>query len=98
RATVLANQREIGVGPPPDPGMRVEEERVTENRAGAENSDLICPLDRRLAVAPDHLLYFENTLRNVDREWDAALVRGIPAVAQQLRRAILDLHRRHDAG
>jgi hypothetical protein len=55
-------------------------------------------LDRGLAVAPDHLLDLENALRNVDGERNAAFAGRIPAVAQQLRSAIFDLHRRDNAG
>src|SRR5205823_5109273 len=40
----------------------------------------------------------ENALRDMHRERNATLAGRIAAVAQQLRSAILDLHRRYDAG
>jgi hypothetical protein len=61
--------------------MRVEKERVTENCVRAEDADLVRPLHRRLAMAPDHFLDFEYALRDVDRERDAALARRGMAVA-----------------
>ena len=78
--------------------MRVEKQCVSENGVGTEDADLVRPLDRGLAVAPDHLLDLENALRDMHRERNAAFAGGIAAVAQQLRSAVFDLHRRDDAG
>ena len=39
--------------------MRVEEQGVAEDRAGAENADGMRPLDRRHAVTADHGVTWE---------------------------------------
>src|SRR6516225_6656337 len=98
RAAGIRDQREIGLGPPANPGMGVEKQRVAENGLRAQYADLVRPLDRCLAVAPDHLLHFVNALRDVHREWNPALTRRLSAVAQEIRGTVLDLHRRENTG
>src|SRR5205823_2415336 len=83
---------------PADPGMGVEKERMAENGVGTEYADLVCPLDRRLAVAPDHLLHLVDALCDVHGKRYAALTRRLTTVTQKIGRAVLDLHRRDDAG
>ena len=78
--------------------MRVEKERVAEDRAAAEHAERMRPLDRGLAVAADHLAHLDDALRDMHRERQSALARRGMAVAQQIGRAGVDLHRRDHAG
>src|SRR5882762_10818622 len=78
--------------------MGIEKERVAEDRVGAEDADLVRPLDRRLPVAADHFLDLENALRDMHGKRNTALARCLAAVAQQFRGAVLDLHWRYHAG
>src|SRR5215831_4029164 len=57
RAAAIGDQPQISPGPPADPGVGIEKQRVTEDRARSEYADLLRPLDRRFAMAPDHLLH-----------------------------------------
>src|SRR6516225_12290638 len=98
RCAGFGNQLEIGLGPPADPRMGIEEKRVAENRVGAEDADLVRPLDWRLAVAADHFPHLADALRDVYSKGQRALARRIAAVAQQIGGASVDLHRRDDAG
>ena len=90
--------REIGFRPPADPRMGIEEKRVAENRVGAEDADLVCPLDWRLAMATDHFPHLTDALRDMHSKRQPALARRIVAVAQQIGSAGVDLHWRDDAG
>ena len=76
--------------------MRVEIQRVREDRARPEQPERMRPLDRGLAVAADHLAHLDDALRGVHRERQSALARRVTAVAQQFGGAGVDLHRRHD--
>lgn len=73
--------------------MRVEKQCVAENGVGPQDADLVRPLDRGLAVAPNHLLHLQNALRDMHRERNAAFACRIAAVVQQLRSTVFDLHR-----
>src|SRR6516225_780404 len=78
--------------------MGIKEQRVAENRVGAEDADLICPLDWRLAVAADYLPDLADALRDMHSKRQPALARRIVAVAQQIGGAGVYLHRRDDTG
>ena len=65
---------------------------------GPVRCELVRPLDRRDAVAADHLVELGHGLGAVNREWQVTLARRGHAVAQQILRARVDLHRRDHAG
>src|SRR5262249_18048519 len=98
RAAAIGNQCQIGLGPPADPGVAIQKQRVAKDGVGTKYADLMRPLDRRLAVAPEHLLYFIDALGNMHGERNAALTRRLVAGTQKIGRAILDLHWRDNAG
>src|SRR5205809_789584 len=90
--------RITAMAPPAHPGMGIKKQRVPEDRAVAEQAEVVRPLHRRLAVAADHLPHFGDALRYVQGERNSALLRDIAAVAQEIGLASVDLHRRDDAG
>ena len=97
-AAVLRHQREVLLGPPSHPGMRVDEDGVAQQRARVEDAELRRPLDRRHAVAADHLQHLAHALGDMHGERQLAFGgRGV-GVAQQLGRAGVDLHRREHPG
>src|SRR6266853_27502 len=83
RRPAVAKDREVGSGPAADPRVMVEEEGVSEDRAGAEEADSLRPLHRGLAVAADHLAYFADALGDMQGEGEAALARCGAAVPQK---------------
>src|SRR5215831_12364913 len=78
--------------------MGVEKKRVAEDCVGAQDADLVCPLDWRLAVAADHFPDLADALSTMHSKGKPAFTRRIAAVAQQIGGAAVDLHRRNDAG
>ena len=78
--------------------MAVQKQRVAEDRPRPEDADLARPLQRCLAVAAQHLLHLGDALGDMNGEGQAAFVRRVAAVAQQIGGAGVDLHRRNDAG
>ena len=96
-AAALGDDGHVLLCPPPDPGMGVRKNGVAQYSARGQDADLLCPLDRRLAVPTDHLLKLIYALSDVHRKGDVPLVGGGEAVPKKLGRAVLDLHRRDDA-
>ena len=80
------------------PGMGVEEQRWPRDRARPRSADRLRRLDRRHAVAAQHLAHLDDALRDVDCERQVALPRGGAAVAARSSSAGVDLHRRDDPG
>src|SRR3546814_20611140 len=76
--------------------MAVDEDRVAEHAVRTHDADVGGMLDRRAAMAPDHLVNLQNPLGDVQGERNAALLRRLEAVAQEIVGAVLDLHRRAD--
>ncbi len=71
---------------------------MAEDGPRREQAEVARELDRRLAVAADHLLELVHALRTMHGERQVVLLRGGEAVAQQFGRAGVDLRRIHDAG
>ena len=66
---------------------------VAEDRVRAEQARVVQQLDRRLAVAAEHLVELDEVLADVGRDADAQLVGGLAGGAEQLGAAGVDLER-----
>src|SRR5271163_639437 len=83
RGTAIAKQTQIVLAVPAHPGMGVNEQRVAEDCSRPKQPQFFRPLDRRHAVAADHLAHLVDALRAMRREGKSALARRVAAVAQQ---------------
>ena len=69
----------------------VEEDAVADNRMLSQRADIVHPLDRRLAMAADHLLKLRDRLGGVGLPGKVSPGRIIIGFAQQFCRTGIDL-------
>ena len=68
---------EVAFAPPVKPGVLVDENGMTEYGALAEDADFFGPLNRSYSVTAHHFLEFQDALRAMRGDGNAALA-GVP--------------------